>query len=93
MLKAVEVKPLTGYRLWIRYADGIEGEVDLSHLVGKGVFANWKDPKAFEEVRVGPTGNIYWSDKIDLCPDALYMEITGKTPEDVFPGLRASVDA
>jgi hypothetical protein len=39
MLRAVEVKPLTGYRLWIRYADGVEGEVNLTHLVGNGVFA------------------------------------------------------
>ncbi len=32
MKKAVEVRPLSGYRIWLRYADGVEGEVDLSHL-------------------------------------------------------------
>ncbi|MBI1865621.1 MAG: hypothetical protein HYR98_07860 [Nitrospirae bacterium] len=27
-------------------------------------------------------------DRIDLCPDALYLRVTGKNPEDVFPALR-----
>ena len=43
MLKPVEVRALDGYRLWLRYADGTEGEVDLSHLAGKGVFKVWSD--------------------------------------------------
>jgi len=40
MFKATTVKPLPGYRLFIHYTDGTEGEVDLSHLVGKGVFTD-----------------------------------------------------
>ena len=38
MLRPVEVKALSDYRLWVRYSDGVTGEVDLSHLAGKGVF-------------------------------------------------------
>ncbi|HUG91619.1 MAG TPA: DUF2442 domain-containing protein [Planctomycetaceae bacterium] len=93
MFKPVEVKPLPGHRLHIRYADGIEGEVDLSHLAGKGVFACWSDPGVFESVSIGPGGEIRWSDQVDLCPDALYLEITGRSPEEVFPNLRAGVHA
>ena len=34
------------------------------------------------------------TDDVDLCPDALYMELTGKSPQEVFPNLRkAGVDA
>ena len=33
MLKVMEVEPLPGYKLRLRYADGVAGEVDLSHLV------------------------------------------------------------
>jgi hypothetical protein len=84
MFKPVDVKPLAGYKLHLRYADGVEGDVDLSHLVGKGVFALWNDPKAFENVSIGESGEIRWSDKVDLCSDALYMEITGQSPEKVF---------
>ena len=83
----VEIKALPNYRLRLRYADGVTGEVDLSHLAGDGVFALWNEPGEFEKVHVGPLGNSAWTDEVDLCPDALYLEITGKSPEEVFPGL------
>lgn len=88
------VRPLPGYRLWLRYSDGVEGEVDLSHLAGRGVFAAWNEPGVFERVQIAPDGAIAWSDQLDLCADALYLQLTGKAPEEVFPGLRThSVDA
>lgn len=94
MFKPVAVTPLPDYKLRIRYADGVEGEVDLSHLVGKGVFALWNDPNTFGKVGIGGSGEIQWSDEVALCPDALYMEITGKSPEEVFPNLaKATVHA
>jgi hypothetical protein len=88
MLRLVEAKPLPGYRLYLRYADDVAAEVDLSRLVGKGVFGLWNDPDAFERVTIGSGGEVRWSDEVDLCADALYMEITGKTPEEVFPNLK-----
>lgn len=87
MFKPVNVTPLPDYRVRIRYADGVDGDVDLSHLAGKGVFALWNDPSAFSRVCIGRGGAISWSDEVDLCPDALYMKITGKSPEEVFPNL------
>ncbi len=94
MLRPVRVTPLSGHRLRILYSDGVEGEVDLSHLAGKGVFAIWKGPGVFERVSIGPGGAIQWGEDVDLCPDTLYMEIAGKLPEQVFPNLaRAPVDA
>ncbi len=38
MFKPVKVTPLRDYKIRICYADGLKGDVDLSHLVGKGVF-------------------------------------------------------
>lgn len=88
MLKLICAEALSGYRLRLRYADGVTGDVDLSHLVGKGVFELWNDPDAFARVSIGSAGELRWSDEVDLCADALYMEITGKEPEEVFPSLR-----
>lgn len=94
MPKPVEVKPRSNYRLWLRYDDGEQGEVDLSDLAGRGVFAAWGDAAFFESVRLGAHGEIEWGADIDLCPDALYLRLTGKTPEQIFPMLkRAEVDA
>ncbi len=85
MFKPKTVKALPGYRLWLHYTDGVKGEVDLSHLAGKGVFAIWDDYARFEDVKIGSGSTICWSDDVDLCADALYLEITGKVPREVFP--------
>lgn len=88
MPRLTGVQARSGYRLWLRYDDRAEGEVDLSDLAGRGVFEAWKTAGAFESVRLGPQGAVVWSEGIELCPDALYMRLTGKTPEEVFPRLR-----
>ena len=85
MFQIVEVRVLPGYRLWIRYRDGVEGEVDLSDLAGRGVFAAWNERRFFEDVRIDESGALAWGNHLDLCPDALYLRLTGKTPEEVFP--------
>ena len=33
----VEVRALEPYRIWLRYDDGVEGELDLSDTAGDGV--------------------------------------------------------
>ena len=88
MKKISEVKVLQGYRLELVFDNGARGVVDLSGLVGKGVFAIWRDRRIFEQVRIGSFGELVWGDQIDLCPDALYLKATGKKLEDVFPALR-----
>jgi hypothetical protein len=88
MKRISEVKVSQGYCLELVFDDGVHGVVDLSGLVGKGVFAIWCDRRIFEQVRIGSFGELIWADQIDLCPDALYLKATGKKPEDVFPALR-----
>jgi hypothetical protein len=87
MFKPVEVKALSDYRIWIRFADGVEGEVDLSHLADRGVFSLWQDSKALQGVHLGPSGEIAWNEEVEICPDSMYLKLTGKTPEEVFPNL------
>ena len=94
MPKPVEVKALSQYRIWLRYDDGVQGEVDLSDVAGRGVFQAWANPAVFGAVRLGSHGAIEWSPDLDLCPDAMYLRLTGKAVEEVFPGFAsAPVDA
>ena len=83
MVRPIEVKPLPGYRIWIEYDDGESGEVDLSHLAGNSVFKAWDEPGHFDMVRIDQYGAIAWDDDIDMCRYALYMEITGKSWEEL----------
>lgn len=92
MPKPVEVKPLPDYRIWLRYDDGVAGEVDLSDIAGHGVFASWCDSGAFNAVRLGAHGAIEWSPGLDICPDAMYLRLTGKTFDEAF-GAAAPMSA
>jgi len=88
MRMITKINVLPEFRLDLTFDDGVSGVVDLSDLVGKGVFAPWRDQSAFARVRIGSSGEAVWGDQIDLCPDSLYLKATGKRPEDLFPGLR-----
>jgi hypothetical protein len=84
MIHPTTVRALPNYRVHIRYSDGAQGEVDLSEFAGKELFARWKDPQFFQQVHIGEHRQIRWNDDIELCPDATYLKLTGKTPEEYF---------
>lgn len=71
------VMPLPGFRLQVRFHDGVEGEVDLKervHAANAGVFAALSDPTRFAQVGV-QFGAIWWPGDIDLAPDAMHAEL------------------
>ncbi|MBS0605746.1 MAG: DUF2442 domain-containing protein [Verrucomicrobia bacterium] len=73
--KIIACKPKPNYHVWIRFDDGLEGEVDLSYLVGQGVFEAWKSVEFFNQVRVDSrTDTLAWGDEIDLDPYVLQRE-------------------
>ena len=83
MIRAISVEPRMGYRILLRFEDGVAGEVDLSDLAGRGVFKAWDEPGRFGQVHVAPHGAISWGDGLELCRDALYLEVTGKSFEEL----------
>ncbi|OGV70104.1 MAG: hypothetical protein A2283_14255 [Lentisphaerae bacterium RIFOXYA12_FULL_48_11] len=88
MKHILKVDVLKDYKLRLEFADGVSGIVDVSALVGKGVFALWSDYAEFRKVQIGSSGELVWRDQVDLCPDSLYMKITKRQPEEMFPSLK-----
>jgi hypothetical protein len=86
-MKIVELSARANYGLFLRYEDGVQGVVDLSSLAGRGVFESWTHPGVFEQVRLSEFGAPEWPGEVDLCPDSLYMKLTGKKPGEVFQNL------
>lgn len=93
MLKdIIEVRPLGGYRLYLRFEDGVAGELDFSsRLRFEGMFAALKDPTVFAQVRVDPElGTLVWPNGADLDPDVLYGDLSGTpVPFPRAPSRRA----
>jgi hypothetical protein len=88
MIRPIAVKAHEHFKIWLRYSDQTEGTVELSHLVNRGVFKMLKNKNVFESVYITDSGSIAWGDDIELCPDTLYMKITGKKVEEVMPGIK-----
>jgi hypothetical protein len=80
LLDIVEARALEGFKVYLRFEDGAEGVVDVSHLVRfEGVFAPLRDPGAFSQVSLNrELGTITWPNGADLDPDVLYSAVTGQ---------------
>ena len=80
----VAAEPLAGYRLRLRFDDGVEGIVDIRARVPfDGVFTLLRDPDYFCRVKVDPElGTVVWPNGADLDPTVLYRAVTGKPLPD-----------
>ena len=88
MVRPMSVKPLSKYRIWLEFDDGVSGEIDLSDVAGSGVFKIWDEPGYFEKVHIAPHRAIAWDDEVELCPDSLHWELTSKADEATVPAER-----
>lgn len=90
MKDIVEVRALEGQRLYLRFEDGVAGEVDLAAFVRfDGVFEPLRERANFVAVAVHPElGTVCWPGGADLDPDVLYARLTGEALP--FPAPRAS---
>ena len=90
-MRIVEAMPLDRFRVSLRFDNGAAGTVDLSHLVGRGVFRVWEEAGVFEQLSISPVGALQWPGDLDLCPDALYLQMTVQPAGEVIPALRDSL--
>jgi hypothetical protein len=76
----VDARILEGYRIHLRFEDGVEGDVDLGRLIRfEGVFAPLLDPKEFARLTVNKEiGTICWPNGADMDPDVLYAQVSGQ---------------
>jgi hypothetical protein len=86
--KILEARPLDDYKIWLKFSDLSAGNVDLSHLAGKGVFASWNKYENFKNITIENGRRLAWPDEIDIDADSLYLKLTGKTIEELFPAIK-----
>lgn len=84
--KVVEVRPLEGYKLWLRFQDGVSGTVDLSGELWGPMFEPLKDSALFAQATIHPElETVTWPNGADLAPEFLYQaaqqRVAGDAPE------------
>jgi hypothetical protein len=90
-MKITEARPVSRFQVFLRFDNGASGTVDLSHIAGRGVFGAWTREGVFEQLSISPVGALQWPGDLDLCPDSLYLQMTGKSAPEVFPVLSPSL--
>ncbi|WP_420618540.1 DUF2442 domain-containing protein [Candidatus Poriferisocius sp.] len=83
----VELEVQEPYKLWLRFDDGTTGVVDLSDsAVLGGVFSAWTDTDFWRSAHiVADSGAVAWGDgtAVDVCPQSLYLDVTGQSFDDL----------
>ena len=73
ILHVVDVNYMRDYVIWVKFNDGIDGEVDLSNELEGEVFGPLRDKMLFQTVKVDPLlRTVVWDNGADLAPEFLY---------------------
>ena len=72
----VDARYLAGYRVWIRFNDGLAGDVDLSDELIGPVFEPLKDAGTFRRFRVHrDLRTLAWPNGADFAPEFLRAKL------------------
>jgi hypothetical protein len=74
--KLCEAKYRRNYRIWLKFADGVEGEVDLESELWGEMFEPLKDPAVFAQFSLDKElETIVWANGADFAPEFLYHKL------------------
>jgi len=89
MIRVVEAQPLDGFRLRVRFNDGLEGIYPVEPQRRGGVFLKLCDPAVFNAVTVNADfGCVEWPGGVDLCPTAMHREVVASSRAEMVSTLR-----
>lgn len=75
MSRIVEFRVVGDGRLWLRFADGLCGEVSLSPDLWGPLGEPLRDPVVFAAVALDEFGALVWPNGFDVAPDALWHQV------------------
>ena len=74
--KLQEARYCGSYRVWLRFADGVEGEIDLEDQLWGEMFEPLKETATFSAFALShDIGTLVWPNGADLAPEYLYQRV------------------
>jgi hypothetical protein len=72
----IEARHVSGTTVWLRFDDGVDGEIDLAPELRGEVFEPLRDSAYFRQFRVHPVlGTLVWPNGADFAPEFLRAAI------------------
>ncbi len=76
MIQVVDARYVRDYVIWLRFNDGLAGEVDLQDELDGPVFEPLRQLETFRSVRLHPElHTIVWPNGADLAPEFLHERV------------------
>ena len=70
--RVVDSRYLSGYTVWLRFSDGVEGEIDLAPELHGPIFEPLRNVEYFRRFLVHPElGTLVWPNGADFAPEFL----------------------
>jgi hypothetical protein len=70
--RIVEAHYIAGFKIWVRFSDGAEGDVDLSQELTGPIFAPLRNVEEFKRFSLHPElRTLVWPNGADLAPEFL----------------------
>jgi Protein of unknown function (DUF2442)/Domain of unknown function (DUF4160) len=72
----VEARYVAGHVVWLRFRDGMCGEIDLKSVLEGPVFDSLHDPQVFRQFQIHPEFHtLVWANGADIAPEFLHDNV------------------
>ena len=79
MITIKAARYIKDYVVWIRFSDGVEGQVDLGHELGGEIFQPLKKLEYFKKFKLDDDlATLTWPNGADFAPEFLYDLVRSK---------------
>jgi len=76
MLEVIDAKYIADYKIWVKFNNGLSGQVDLENDLWGPVFEPLKDKSFFSSVKVSKIfGTLSWDNDADIAPEYLLNKL------------------
>ena len=74
--RVVDFKLEGGYRIWLKFSDGVSGQIDIEPDLWGEMFEPLRDQQLFESLKLDQElGTLVWPNGADLAPEYLYQKL------------------
>ncbi len=74
MVWVAEARYVGAYTIWLRFEDGLEGEIDFTEDLRGRIFGPLQEIELFRRFRI-EGGTLVWPNGADICHSVLYATI------------------